>query len=732
MVGNMSTTNPNTILRWVILAGVFLIPFIPLIVSPSMFFPFITGKNFTFRILVEIIFAAWLILMYRDALYRPKFSWMFAALATFLGVMTFADLFGESPIKSIWSNFERMEGLVALLHLGAYVIVASSVLRTEKLWSALAHTSLGASLIVGLYGALQLAEVVATHQGNRLDATLGNASYMAVYMFFHIFIAAFLWARQSEKPWAKWVYGPVILFETFILYHTATRGTILGLLGGILLAALLTALFGKEMPRARKISAGFVAAVILIVGVFLSVKDMQFVKKSPVLSRFASISLEETTTQSRFVIWGMAFNGWKEHPILGWGQESFNVVFNKYSKPILYKQEAWFDRAHNVFLDWLTAGGALGLLTYLSLFGAALWVIWRVGRFSIVEKSILTGLLTGYFFHNFFVFDNIVSYILFFSFLAYMTSVGARARAADEAPEQTFQGPSSVASSVVASIVLAALVFSVYFINIRGVLASQTLLQAISQQASVDVNFSLFKKAISYNYAMQEVREQLLRFASDAARANIPQDIKSEILAYAANQMAYQIEIQPNDTRLLLFYGSYLDQLGHSDDALKFLEEARQTSPGKQLVRIALGNAYLNKGDFEKMLEEFHAGYELEPTNPRMWAAYVIGAIYAERRDVEAELVAIKEFQPYYLSNDSIVNAYVANKRFPELVRIWERRAEVQPENPQYQLSLGAAYAQNGEFRKAIRQIQKTIELNPDFKEQGEYYISELRAGRLP
>ncbi|PIP74000.1 MAG: hypothetical protein COW88_00285 [Candidatus Lloydbacteria bacterium CG22_combo_CG10-13_8_21_14_all_47_15] len=730
MVRNMSQNTINTALRWIILTGIFIIPFVPLIVSPSMFFPFITGKNFTFRILVEIVFAVWLVLMYRDASYRPKFSWMFAAIAGFIGVMTFADLFGENPIKSIWSNFERMEGLVALLHLGAYAIVAGTTLRTEYLWGVFAHTSLGASLIVGSYAALQLVGSVATHQGSRLDATLGNASYLAVYMLFHIFIAAFLWARQAERPWAKWVYAPIILFETFILYHTATRGTILGLLGGTLVAALLVSIFGRDTPRVRKIAVGFIAAVVLIVGSFLAVKDAQFVKDSPVLSRFASISLEERTTQSRFIIWGMAFEGFKEHPILGWGQENFNIVFNKFFKPVLYKQEPWFDRAHNVFLDWLTAGGALGLLSYLSLFGAALWVIWRVGALSVVERSILTGLLAAYFAHNFFVFDNIVSYILFFSFLGYMTSVGHRVRAA-ETDATIIEPPSHVASSIVASIVIASLMFSIYFINIRGVLAAQTLLRAISQQETVDGNFALFKKATSYHYATQEVREQLLRFASDVGRANIPQETKNEILTYAVNEMAKQIQIQPNDTRLLLFYGSFMDQLGQREQAIELLTEARRTSPGKQLVWIGLGNTYLNQGDYETMIEVFREGYELETTNQRMHLAYAIGAIYADRRDIEKELLT-EDFETYYIWRDAVVNAYASQKRFPELVAIWEKRVSAQPDNAQYNLSLGAAYAQNGEFRKAIGQIQKTIELNPDFKETGEYYISELRAGRLP
>src|SRR3989344_3553367 len=93
---------------------------------------------------------------------------------------------------------------------------------------------------------------------------------------------------------------------------------------------------------------------------YLVLYTQNFVKNSPVLSRFASINVEETTTKSRFMIWNMAMQGLKERPILGWGQESFNYVFNKYYDPGMYGQEQWFDRTHNIIFDWLIAGGILG------------------------------------------------------------------------------------------------------------------------------------------------------------------------------------------------------------------------------------------------------------------------------------------------------------------------------------------------------------------------------------
>ena len=43
-------------------------------------------------------------------------------------------------------------------------------------------------------------------------------------------------------------------------------------------------------------------------------------------------------------------------------------MFAEHYDPRMYKQEPWFDRAHNVFFDWFVAGGVLGLVAYLALY----------------------------------------------------------------------------------------------------------------------------------------------------------------------------------------------------------------------------------------------------------------------------------------------------------------------------------------------------------------------------
>ena len=103
-------------------------------------------------------------------------------------------------------------------------------------------------------------------------------------------------------------------------------------------------------------------------------------------------------------------------------------MLKKYYEPILYKQEPWFDRAHNVFFDRLTTNGIFGLLSYVGLLGAALYSLWAKRRktgLSVEDSAIFGSVFLAYFFNNLFVFDNLISLILFATFLAY---VGFRAK----------------------------------------------------------------------------------------------------------------------------------------------------------------------------------------------------------------------------------------------------------------------------------------------------------------
>jgi tetratricopeptide (TPR) repeat protein/O-antigen ligase len=722
----------NKILRYFLIGGIFIVPFVALLVSGKMFFPFITGKNFAFRILVELLLGGWAILAVLDKAYRPRFSPLLIAVFAFLGIMTLADFFGANPFKSFWSNFERMEGLLGLIHLAGYFVVAGIVLNTEKLWDRFFNTSVAVSTIIGVYGLLQLAGKITINQGGvRLDATFGNASYLAIYMLFHIFITVFLFVRWRGASFVKYLYGAIIILQLAVLYFTATRGAILGLVGGALLTTLLISIFEKEKKTIRKISIIILAFLIAFTGIFVIIKDADFIKKSDTLGRLSSISLKEGST--RFTIWSMAWEGVKERPLLGWGQENFNFVFNKYYKPSLYAQEQWFDRVHNIFFDWLIAGGILGFFAYFSIPFLMLYYLWRrlEVKLSVTEKSILTGLLAGYFFHNMFVFDNIMSYILFFSIGAYIYAHSTFRPNLNEDKFKSDLNRNNGMRRVFIPLIIIAVIFSLYFFNIKGIFAARSIIRGISPQSSFDVNIANLEKALAYNtVGKQEAIEQM---AVTALRMkNIGADIETQTKFFepANREMGKLVEERSEDARIRIFYASLLNNFNFHGEALPHLKKAVELSPNKQAMHFELGTAYLNKGEFEKAFDIFEEAYNLAPDFKDAEIIYRVGSIYVGR---EAEINSIiGPISDNDRTDTRIINAYVRTNRFDEVVKSWEITVANNPNNAQSHLSLGASYLQIGRRQDAIAEIQKAIDLDENFREQGEFYINEIRAGRNP
>jgi len=723
--------NKNSI-RWVILGGLFLIPFIPFLVNGSLFFPFITTKAFAFRIITEVIFGAWIILAALSPEYRPKKSVLLYSLLTFIFVIGLADLFGVAHVKSFWSNYERMEGFVTLLHLGALFIVSGSFLE-EWEWKWLFNTTLVASFLMVLYCFLQLARVKGfdIHQGGvRVDGTIGNSAYLAVYMLIHAFLSILMWVREKRGSFFRYVYGFLLFTQLVVLYYTATRGAILGFLGGLLLVALLN-VFNRESGRARKASLGIILLVILGVGGVFVLRNTSVIKNSPVLSRFTSINASEIKTEGRSFIWPMAIQGIKEKPILGWGQENFNYVFNEHYDPKMYNLEPWFDRAHNIFLDWGIAGGLLGLLSYLALYVFFLYTVWKKDQnLSFVEKSILTGLLAGYFFHNLFVFDNLLSYILFITLLAYLHSRTVL--------KNTKEGNGMSEDEVLKFVLpVASVVFLVvlYFVNIQPIIANTSLIEGlqISQSAGTDKAqvLPLLKKSYEESrLGRPETVEWISSSAVSVLSSNIKVEDKNAYFAFARKAIEDEAAEFSTDTRYQLVAASFFSQTGYPDEALKYLNRAKELTPGKQLVYFQIGESLIEKKDYVGALQAFKTAYDMAPEYTDAGVIYLVGAIYASDANLVQTLIS-KLPKEVVATDERISSALLTTGRFTELESLLITRINLKPTDPQGYLELTQAFLKTGDKRSAVLVLEKLAEAIPESRDQANQYIKGIQDGTL-
>ena len=245
-------------------------------------------------------------------------------------------------------------------------------------------------------------------------------------------------------------------------------------------------------------------------------------------------------------------------------------------------------------------------------------------------------------------------------------------------------------------------------------------------------DLELYKKAFSYvTFGSSEAREQLMQAASQAVDLNIPPDLKQKFAVLARDEMQKQINAAPNDARYQIFMASFLNRTGNFNDAILYAERAITLSPKKQAMYFELATSYLNKKEYDKALSTLKTAFEFDQTYDRARVVYAMAAIYAGQNKLAEELL-VSAYGTMIVDDDRLVGAYATTKQFDKLVEIWKLRVKANPENPQYHLSLAASYLQAGERERAVSEIQKVIDINPNFKDQGEFYIREIRAGRNP
>lgn len=719
----------QNVLAYIATGTVFLALLTPFVFYTPLFFPFITAKAYYFRVLVALGFFAWAGLAVLNPVYRPKRSWVVVVLSVFMLVLLAANLQGINPVYSFWSNFERMEGYITFLHLVAFFFVATSMLRTQKIWDRFLNVAVVVGFLQVVWAGLQVAGVLAVGLSqDRIDGTLGNATYLAIYMVFTFFIALFLLLKKhyedadiAPKTISYW-YGFVMIATTVATFWTATRGSLFALIGGVFVTAIIMAIVyprRKSLRYAAYAISGLIIAFLLLVTVF---KDSPLVQNVNALRRIASISMTETTTIARFYNWNTAWQGIQQRPILGYGLGNYGPVFDTYYTPKMWNQEQWFDRVHNVIFDWLIAAGFTGLLAYLALFGVILYYVWKKDSvFSKTEKAVLTGLLLAYIVHNMFVFDNLVSYMYFFIVLVY---VHVRVVGFDKKEVEQDSQHSLLQSIGVLALIVVVFPVTVWAVNASSFNQGTQLIKAfqvLRNPDSVKIADVLarFKEALSVDtFGTTETRQQLLSVASRIVQAsNVPLEDKQAFATFTAEQITKEIAKNPNDPKFMIIAGQFLAQTGNFDQAKTLFQRAIAISPKKQFLYQPLIEILFKENKNTEALAMAKEVYMIEPANDGMWRQYVRSALRAGDRDLYT----------------SLLDEAFATQRADRVIALVQQNIDADPNSVQPYASLAVTYYKAGMKEDAIKTLefigQKFGAEIPAAKVQADGLIQKIKAG---
>ena len=624
--------NFSKILSRIIYGLLLLTTVTPLIYQKKLFFPFDAEKGLFFRFLSEIILGLWLILVVKEASFRPKRSPITLALLAFGIMLIVVDIFGVDTYLSIFSNFERMSGLILYLSVISYSFVMSSIINTPKRWVVFGICLSVVAFIVSVKGIAQSydSEAMLLNAG-RVVGTVGNANQLASYLILGFFIVGLL-ISEWILPMRKTKYLRSILLSiiaviflityTICLLKTATRGSLIGLIVGVGLMMILT-FFNAKQKAVKFASISIILLVFMsIIGIFYF-KKTNFIQHNPYLSRITRLTEGDgsNTLQSRLENYKVAIEGIKAKPFLGWGQETYHYTYAQYFNPKLYADATWYDRVHNVILEWLIIGGIVGLLAYLALWGTALYQLWQKdNRLNIKVKIILSGFLMAYFVGNLSLFDNLLSLMGFMMIIGFIENNSAQIRTINNkifSPKMIW-----IYSSIM-------IVLTSFTLKITCQQAYQTNKEIVKAYSAGSLEEVIETYAQAYPKAVigkQEIAEQLANIAKDVANNPVPDATKQRYFEVARNIMSSEIKQHPNYARLQIIYGNLLEAQGDNTEMIKTFEKVQTLAPKRQGSLIQLAMAYARNKEYDKATNLLEKTFLLEPKNeePKAYQAVVV------------------------------------------------------------------------------------------------------------
>lgn len=738
-----ATTLLQSLLIRLIRVGLFAIPFFALLIVTSFPEAAETPKVFAFRITVEILTGLWLTLLVFFPQYRPRRSWVLTAFALFVMVMALADAQGVDRFNSFWSP-TRLVGWITLIHLFAYIVIASSMLTTDKLWLSLFRLSLAISVLVSIFGILELLNLSPLHRLNndwrytRMIGTFGNEMFLSVYMLFHIFIAALLWATTPEsrvgsrtRSIARSAYAAVIFIDMFALFASGTRGVILGLAVGITVSSALFAIIHTS-SRVRLTGVAVVIGILLF-GAAFSVHG-SFLRNIPTLSRLASLSLSDEDVSTRYYTYAIAWQGFLARPILGWGEENFDVVYGRYYN-FNIEDKQWTSRVHDIILEVLVGGGLVGLLADLAIFFAALWSLWRRTVFTPPERCILTGLLAAYVFQNLFEFDSATSCILFGTVLAYIVW-RADVQHQDRDHHILFANHSLPVRflPIVAIPIISIALTVAWFANADAIRAEIALGQlGRSSSSTAQEVFQGLQKVISYGTFFKPTAiSELAAFADSVAANNtVDADLKQQIFTYTQQQLQDLVNESPLNVRGYGNLGALESLYGDYRDAAIDLGTAHTLSPRNQWFLVDMAKNKLASGDDATALQYLKSALELRPETVDIRIEYAAVAIQISNYDLADQLLA-PIINDDTAADPRIVRAYMMRGRADKIIAVTAPYAKAHPADQWGYLVLAAAYYSMGDDAVTVDMLLEAKKVAATNSSDLDNLIEHIRTSSVP
>jgi len=372
-----------------LLSLVFLVPLIFSVPSSSGGAPFTadvfdTPKVWLLRVGVMILFAAWgsdVLFNGGKIRYSKAVLSLYGVLAAVFVVSTF---FSIEPMQSFLGKYRRYDGLWSFALYGILLWVtmqyASSMRRIKQIMQVLSVSS----VIVAGYGLMQALGLEIFTWGtmlfeqNRSFSTYGNPNLLAGFIAFGIFINLGLALSEQERLLRGYYWIATLLNAAVAITAFSRSLWVASIVGVIVLIVYMI----RFRPHLQIVDYGFMGATVAVVGAFIVRSLSSTHKVMNFANRVSSIfDFGAGSAVTRFEIWDTAWRATLDRPFLGWGADTFRMIFRLF-QPASYNHNAGYrsvaDNAHNYPLQ-VAAG--IGIIGAVLLYALQFWILALAARY---------------------------------------------------------------------------------------------------------------------------------------------------------------------------------------------------------------------------------------------------------------------------------------------------------------------------------------------------------------
>ncbi|MFQ5594843.1 MAG: tetratricopeptide repeat protein [Anaerolineae bacterium] len=648
--------------------------------------PFELPKAALLRSLVWLMAGVWL----ADCLLRRRSPWrdlrrnplVWPALAL-AAVEVAATAVAVDPGLSLWGSYARAQGLLTLTSYILLFFVISARLRAPpQAWRLVGAMTLTAVPLIGLGLAQALGwrpAGLVTDARSQVFATLGRSNFLGAYLAMLLPLTLALTLKTPRRS-MRLAGGALLLAEVGIIGLTLSRGAWLAAVVAVGTFGLLWASpYMRPWMRRMAVAGG----VLAVLGGLAGALWWGY-------GQGGSIA-------ARLTIWRAALKLIPHRPLLGYGPDTFGLVFQSvYPPQLVYYQGRglYVDRAHNLVLDWAVSAGLLGLAAGLVLLTRFYMVGCRTAdgcqqrgdreRWLLIVAGLaaVAGNVAG----NLVSFDVTATATTTWLLMG-MTMALAAPGGGSEPAEPTESPGRSPLRWAVSGVVLAGVILAVLQLNGRLLLADAAANVAQNRAAMGRWTAAAATGKRAVGLWPQEPQYHLLlsQIYSQQAQAGHPDPLR--LLQWAEAELRAAADLRPADYRIWTALGDLYSMWGNrfagekvplADEAYR---RATQLAPNHALVYAAWGLADLEGGRFAGAAAKFRQAVDLDATD---------GISFSHLGDAELALGHVEK----------------ALAAYQEAAR-WE------PDLSDAHLGLARCYWQLGRREDAAVALERALDLDP-------------------